>query len=372
MSSIAEHRRALSPMDRDARLARVRSAAEAAGCASLVVTKRVNIRWLTGFTGSNGLVILTPDALTLVTDGRYRTQVHQQLADAGVDASVVITREIGEPLVAAVGGDGPVGLESDDVTWALQRRIAGWLPGRDLVATSDLIEAERRVKDRGELDRLRLAAAIADEALAGVRPQLGRGRTEIEIARALDNAMAELGADGVSFPTIVAAGPNSAKPHATPGDRPIGSGDLLVIDFGASVDGYGSDMTRSFLVGATTARQQEVYDAVAEAQAAGVAAVADGVDEREVDRVCRDTLSGHGLGDAFLHGTGHGIGLEIHERPLLSQQATGILRSGSVVTVEPGAYLPDLGGVRIEDSVVVTASGCEAITHSPKEPRIET
>lgn len=360
----------LLPMDRNARLNRLRASLDDVGCDALIVTKPVNIRWLTGFTGSNGTVIVTFDSLAVVTDGRYETQVHQQLASAGVEARVTITRDIEQPVLDALAGAPRIGLESEHVSWAAMRRFARLLEDRELVPTVELVELERRRKDPGEIQRLRLAASIADQALTRVRPELNAGRSELAMARMLEAAMMDLGADELSFPTIVAAGPNSAKPHATPSDRVIEPGDMVVIDFGARIDGYGSDMTRSFLLGTPSDRQQSVFDAVIDAQAAGVAAVRDGVDEREIDRVCRQRLTEHGLGDAFIHGTGHGIGLEIHENPILSSRATGILRSGYVVTVEPGAYLPDLGGVRIEDSVVVTTSGCEPITLSSKSPTV--
>lgn len=340
----------------------------AADCDALVVTKSVNVRWLCGFTGSNATAVVTADGLTVMTDGRYQTQIGQQLDQAEVEADVVISRELREPVVSAVGDADRIGLESDDVSWSDQRRFTEWLDGRTLVPTSELIEFERRIKDDGEIQRLRLAASMADTALEEVKPELNAGRSELEIARMLEASMLDHGADDLSFPTIVAAGPNSAKPHATPSDRIIEPGDMVVIDFGAKVDGYGSDMTRSFLLGRPTSHQQEIFDAVLEAQAAGADAVRDGVEEREIDRVCRQKLADHGLDEAFIHGTGHGIGLEIHENPILSTRATGILRSGYVVTVEPGAYLPDLGGVRIEDSVVVTRSGCEPITLSSKSP----
>jgi len=360
----------LAPMDRAARMALVRASLDSAGCDALIVTKPENIRWLTGFTGSNGLVVLTADSVTVVTDGRYQAQLAQQLDEAGVDAQVSITREIRRPVLAAASGADRIGLESAEVSWADQRRFAEWFQPRDLVPTVDLIEAHRRIKDEGEIDRLRAAAAIADDALTLLKPELSNHRSERWIARNLDATMLELGADDLSFDTIVAAGTNSARPHATPCERVLQDGDMVVMDFGAKVDGYGSDMTRSFLLGQPSDRQRAVFDAVIEAQAAGVAAVRAGIEEREIDRICRSTLEQHGLADAFVHGTGHGIGLEIHENPILSTRASGILRSGYVVTVEPGVYLPDLGGVRIEDSVVVTESGCEPITLSSKSPAV--
>ncbi len=191
--------------------------------------------------------------------------------------------------------------------------------------------------------------------------------SERHVALQLDTRMLELGADGISFDTIVAAGVNSSRPHHQPSGHVLTRGDLVVIDFGASIDGYGSDMTRTVVCGGRpTPEQDRIYHAVAASQAAGVAAVRDGVEQVAIDTACREVLDREGLGEAFVHGTGHGIGLEIHEQPILSRQSVGILRADLVVTVEPGAYLPGFGGVRVEDSVVVTSTGCVPITLCPK------
>lgn len=361
---------ALPGMDRAARLARLRSALAEAELDALVVTKPQNVRWLTGFTGSVAAVAVTGESLTLVTDDRYRTMADEQLGTAAVEARVEIERDQSGPLRRAIGSAARVGLEAGHVTWARARDIEGWLAGSAVTPTLSLVEDLRRDKDAGELARLERAAAIADEALERVAPGLVAGRTEREVARELERAMVERGADGLSFPTIVASGPNSAKPHAVPSDRAIAPGDPVVIDFGAAVDGYGSDMTRSFLVEPVDPVALDRFRAVEEAQAAGVAAVAAGVEERAVDAACRTSLAARGLGDAFTHGTGHGIGLEIHEDPFLSTRSTGVLRSGWVVTVEPGIYLPGWGGIRIEDSVVVTDDGCRALTRFPKGHRV--
>jgi len=236
------------------------------------------------------------------------------------------------------------------------------------VPTTGLVEELRRVKDAGELARLRAAAAVADAALAQVRPTIAAGMTEQEVALALEVAMRRAGSPGASFETIVAAGPNGAKPHARPTARPIEAGELVVIDFGAVVDGYCSDMTRTLCVGppanATLARMVEV---VAESQRAGVAAVAAGRTGQEVDQACREVIEAAGWGEAFAHSTGHGVGLDIHEAPTLSKTSGDTLAAGHVVTVEPGVYLPGHGGVRIEDTVVVTEAGCDLLTLSPKE-----
>jgi Xaa-Pro aminopeptidase len=365
----------LSRPDRDRRLEALRAALGEAGCDALVVTKPQNVRWLTGFTGSAGTVVVTGTGLTVITDDRYRTQVAEQLEAAAVEAQVVINRDLAEPLRTAIGSTGRpvVGLEAGQITWARQREIVDWLgEGATVEPTLDLIEGLRRCKDPSEIERLTAAAAIADRALAEVAPRLGSGLSEQQVARLLERAMFDRGADGLSFPTIVATGTNSAKPHAVPSDRVISPGDAVVIDFGASVDGYGSDMTRTFLIDPVPEALGAIYDAVAEAQRAGVAAVGPGVEEQAVDAACRSVLEGHGLGAAFVHGTGHGLGLEIHEQPILSSRATGILQEGYVVTVEPGAYLPHLGGVRIEDSVVITGEGARPITRFPKDHRVPT
>ena len=359
---------ALVPMDVAARADRVRSALADRGADALLVTKPANVRWLTGFTGSNGQLLVDDGGLTAITDGRYERQIADQLDAAGVSATVEITvTETGAILDRALATDASLGLEAHHVTWALRDKVEGWLPGRELVPVANLIEELRKVKDDGERSRLARAAAIADAALAIVEPELEARPTEREVARRLDTLMLEFGADEPSYDTIVASGPNAALPHAHPTDRVIAPGETLIIDVGARLDGYGSDMTRTFVIGeAATDEQQRWYDAVTDAQAAGVAAVAAGVDERAIDSACRAALDEHGLVDAFIHGTGHGIGLEIHEDPILSPRSTGILQAGYVVTVEPGVYLPDRGGVRIEDAVVVTDGGCEPITHSPK------
>jgi Xaa-Pro aminopeptidase len=196
---------------------------------------------------------------------------------------------------------------------------------------------------------------------------IGRGHSESEVALALDVAMRRLGAEDRAFETIVASGPNSAKPHARPGNRMIVAGDSVVVDFGAMVDGYRSDMTRTFLAGDSPSEKiKEVYDAVLRAQRAGVMAVRAGIPAGDVDEACRKSLSDVGLGEAFEHGTGHGVGLDIHEAPSVGPGSTGILEAGAVVTVEPGAYLAGLGGVRIEDTVVVTADGCRTLTSFTK------
>jgi Xaa-Pro aminopeptidase len=272
-------------------------------------------------------------------------------------------------LQAAAGGIARLGLESESVTWAQQRRFASdWFAAAELMPTSGLIEELRLTKDAGEVARVAAAATAADHALAVVVAMLADRPQEREVALALEVEMRGAGASGPSFETIVASGPNGAMPHARPSARRIEAGELVVIDFGAVVDGYCSDMTRTFCVGPpaspTAVRMVEVVRA---SQEAGVAAVAPGVTGKAVDGICREVIAGAGWGDAFVHGTGHGVGLEIHEAPRVSSASTDTLAAGHVVTVEPGVYLPGVGGVRIEDTVIVTDDGCTPVTRAPKD-----
>lgn len=361
-----------------ARIHRVHEAMDECDLDALLITKTTNVRWLSGFTGSNGALLITAAGLRLITDGRYEQQAAQELAAAGVDSALDVTPTGRNDIVAqAVSSSDRLGLESDHVTWSALQTIEGSVDA-ELVATAGLVESLRQIKDAGERSRLERASAIADQALIDTAPLLDMAAlvaeqpTEQHFATALEARMRHHGADDVSFETIVAAGPNSAKPHHHPTARIIEPGDLVVIDFGAKIDGYGSDMTRTIVAGGEPSDDQErLYTAVAEAQAAGVAAVRAGADQRSIDATCRGVLAGHEvrgnrLDDAFMHGTGHGLGLEIHEQPILSARSVGILPAGLIVTVEPGAYLPGFGGVRVEDTVVVTDTGCEPITHCPK------
>jgi Xaa-Pro aminopeptidase len=260
------------------------------------------------------------------------------------------------------------------VTWSAQQVWAELLSSVQLSPTSGVVERLRSVKDAGELARMARAASIADDALGEVLPLLAAAArpsgtiTEARFASALDHAMRERGAEERAFETIVAAGPDSAKPHARPGDRPIGAGDAVVVDFGAIFDGYRSDMTRTFWIGGEPPGEMgRVFEVVAEAQRAGVASVRAGVCAGDVDEVCRSVIAAAGWKERFEHGTGHGVGLDIHEAPSVAPGSTAILEPGTVVTVEPGVYLPGVGGVRIEDTLVVTDDGSRPLTTFPKE-----
>ncbi|MDA8310408.1 MAG: aminopeptidase P family protein [Actinomycetota bacterium] len=353
----------MRPMQLADRLDRLRARFAGAGVDVLVVTNLVNVRYLTGFTGSAGVLAVGPSDALLTTDGRYRTQSEEQLAAAGASADIFVgdLRAQRDALKAFVSGAGRVGFEADHVSWADSRSWVELLG--EIVPASGLVEALREVKDPGEIDRIARAAAVADAALGSVLAMLDTGVSEAELALALDSAMRRHGAESSAFETIVASGPNSAKPHHRPTGRTIGPGELVVVDFGATVEGYRSDMTRTFCVGGEPSGElARVVEVVRESQARGTAAVAPGAECREVDRVCREVVAAAGWAERFEHGTGHGVGLDIHEAPALGPLGTATLATGMVVTVEPGVYLPGLGGARIEDTLVVTETGSRALS----------
>src|SRR5438874_2473004 len=359
-------------MDVAARVPRLRGLLDDAACDALLVTNLVNIRYLTGFTGSAAYLLVLPDDLLFVTDGRYRDRSAEELAGAGIVARIDVGLTGGaqkETLTAATRGVARLGLEAASVSWAQQRALdSEWFADAELVPTKGLVEGLREVKDEGEVARMAEAARIADEALARVLPTLRDGISETDFALALDFEMRRGGASGPSFETIVASGPHRAKPHHQPSGRVVGAGELVVLDFGAVVDGYCSDMTRTVCVGEpSSATARRMVEVVAESQQRGVEAVAAGASCAEVDAACRKVIADAGWEDAFLHGTGHGVGLEIHEEPRVASTSEATLASGHVVTVEPGVYLPEHGGVRIEDTVVVLPDGCRRLTNAPKE-----
>ena len=334
----------------------------------LLVSDLVNVRWLTGFTGSNAAAVVGREgARRFVTDFRYLTQSAEEVDPAW-------EREIAVDLLAGVvkglPGSGELRLAFDDAHMSVKdhARLAGMLrAGIELVPAGGAIEALRAVKDADELEAIRAAARLADDALTEV---LGRGlvgRTEREVAWSIQEAFHELGAEGLSFPSIVAAHEHGAQPHAEPGDDLIGPDTLVTIDLGCVLDGYCSDCTRTFATGDVPAPLGEAYAVCLEAQLAAMEGIRAGLDCADADAIGRDVIAAAGLGEHFGHPLGHGVGLEVHEDPRLSAVSSATLEPGMVVTVEPGIYLPGLGGVRIEDLVIVTENGCERLTGYPKE-----
>ena len=359
----------MAPLLYATRAPKLREALAGAGVATLFVTDLTNIRWLTGFTGSSAWLLVTPHEMTLITDGRYMEQAHDQLAGAGVSATIHMgmTRAAQVAhLEHAIRSCDVVGFEAAHISVADHSALSGAL-GCRWAATNGTIEALRRTKDRGEVDRMMHAALIADQALATAVPLLHDEPTEIDFRDALEAAMRRCGAHGISFDTIIAAGSNAALPHHQPDLTRIVQGMTVVIDFGALYDGYHSDMTRTYTMGDPTPMQGEVYRTVLDAQCAGVAAVRPGAGGRALDAICRERITQAGWGDWFSHGTGHGVGLQIHESPWLTQSFDDTLRVHDVVTVEPGVYRRDFGGVRIEDMVVVTTDGSQPLTKTPKD-----
>jgi Xaa-Pro aminopeptidase len=333
-----------------------------AGIDLLLVTNLVNVRYLTGYTGSNGLALLGPQTCVFITDFRYVEQAAAEV-DAGFErrtAPLDLIDAIGDALPS---GALRIGFEDAEVTVRQHARLRELLPERvELVAAGQLVERLRVVKEPEEVDRIRAATRIADAAFEQLLWGGLVGRTERELATVLERAMRESGAQRPAFETIVAAGAHGALPHAQPRDVEIGRGELVVIDWGAEVDGYCSDCTRTVATGDPDATEREAYELVLQAQIAGVEAIRAGVSGRDVDAVARELIDSGGYGDHFGHGLGHGVGLEIHEAPRLSKRSDDQLQSGNAVTVEPGVYLPGRFGVRIEDLVVVSDGGCEILT----------
>jgi Xaa-Pro aminopeptidase len=335
---------------------------------AVLITDLVNVRYLTGYTGSNGLALIGPDIRAFVTDFRYVEQAAEEV-DPAFDrrtASVDLLESIKDALPAA--GELRLGFEAAHVSVREHERLRGLLPARiELIAVQGLVEELRAVKDPAELAAIRAATALADAAFAQLIEGGLVGRTERELALELEFDMRRRGAERPSFPPIVAAGPHGALPHASPRAVAVRRGDLVVIDWGAQLDGYCSDCTRTVAAGAAGERAREIYQLVLDAQLAGLEAVKPGAGGREVDRVARDRIEAAGHGEHFGHGLGHGVGLDVHEAPRLAQRSDAVLEPGNIVTVEPGVYLPGELGVRIEDLVHVTDGGREILTPLTKE-----
>lgn len=348
--------------DHGARRTRVREQLDALGIDALVVTHGVDVRWLTGLVSSNAQVLLCRDGDdVLLTDDRYA----QMADDLGVTVSLQSwVAALGDAAVAPNAAR--VGIQGEHVVTSTHARLGREAPSRELVVTTDVLALARRHKDVAELARLELACDITSRTWEWLVDQPIEGRTEAAIARSLVRHLEDLGADGPAFAPIVAGGPNSAVPHHHPTDRPVARGDLLKVDFGALVEGYHADCTRVLAVGDPGQRLREVHAAVLEAQQRGVDAAVAGATAGAVHDAAVGHLEGLDLGPT-LHGVGHGVGLEIHETPILSSEPTATLESGFVVTVEPGIYLAGVGGVRIEDTVAVTSDGPRRLTDASHE-----
>ncbi|HET7590390.1 MAG TPA: Xaa-Pro peptidase family protein [Solirubrobacterales bacterium] len=331
----------------------------------MLVTDLTNVRYLTGFTGTNGVCVCGPDVRLFLTDFRYTER-----AEAEVEGWEAVTLSADWLGGIAERLQGRVGFEDDHVSVRLLEKLKEKLPaGVEMVAAGGRVEELRRIKDAGELALIEEASKLADEVWRWSVERGLAGRSEREVARAAEARIREHGGNP-SFPAIVAAGRNGALPHAEPSEREIGSGELVVFDMGAQLDGYCSDGTRTYATGDPGEEAIAVYEVVREAQAASLEAIRAGVKGEDVDRVAREVIEQAGHGDRFGHGLGHGVGLEVHEGPRLSPRSDDVLAPGEVVTVEPGVYLPGRLGVRIEDLVVVTEEGLRNLSSLPKELQI--
>ena len=334
-----------------------------------MIVEPANVRWLTGFSGSNGTVVLLGSGETLlVTDSRYAEQAPAQLAEAGClhEVEVVVARRAADAVADRLESATRLGLE-DSIAWGEQIRWSNVVDA-SVVPLTEVVEKLRAVKDPAELARMQAAASIADEALTAAEHLLRPGVTEAQVQRALDDAIRAAGSSGPAYDTIVASGPNSALPHARPTGRELQAGDLVIVDVGATVDGYRSDMTRSFVLGDPDEQASAMLELVGRSQSAGVEAVCPGAQAGDIDAACRAIMEEAGMGEAFMHGSGHGVGLDIHELPRVTSGSSAVLEPGNVLTVEPGVYRPGFGGVRVEDLLAVTDDGCRALTRHPKNP----
>lgn len=352
------------------RTERLREEFEGAGIDRLLVSEPSNLRYLTGFTGSNGVAVVG-EALLFLTDFRYVEQAAEEVDPdfERVQAPGELLRAVAERLAGA--GSLRLGFDGGHLSFRDHARLRAWLPDAvELEEAGGLVERLRRVKEPGEVERIAAAARLADLALEEVLGREVVGRTERELALDLEVAMRRLGAVGPAFSPIVAAGPHGALPHAEPRDVAVSAGELVVVDWGAVVDGYSSDCTRTFATGSLAGEPVAVYELVLSAQQAGVAAVRAGASGRQVDEVVRSVIDDGGYGEQFGHGLGHGVGLQTHEEPRLSPRSDDVLAAGNVVTIEPGIYLPGRFGVRIEDLVVVGETGCDVLTGLEKGLRV--
>jgi Xaa-Pro aminopeptidase len=343
------------------RIDRLRQELDAVQAASFLVSNPINVRYLTGFESSNAFVLVKPDQAVLLTDGRY---IEAARAIEGLEA-LLVDREFkpGPAQELPAVAETPVAFEADHLTFGRYEALAD--AGLELVPTAGVIQGQRAVKEPEELEEIRRAARILNEVYARLAGESVVGKREGEVAWWFEEALHEEGADGLAFDVTVASGPNGAFPHYHTSDRKIETGETVVVDAGAKVDGYCSDCTRTFATGSLPDELRRAYATCRAAQEAALAEVIPGADTRELDEIARSEIESGGF--EVMHGLGHGVGLEVHELPVLRPTARSALKVGNVVTVEPGVYLPGLGGVRIEDLVIVGENGAEVLTPFTKD-----
>ncbi|MFP7493662.1 Xaa-Pro peptidase family protein [Terribacillus saccharophilus] len=347
------------------KLERLRTLMEKKNLDALIVTSAQNRRYISGFTGSAGLLVITKTKQKFITDFRYMEQAAEQvLGFEIIEHKQSIVQEAAAQLLKE--GAQQVGFEHEDVTFALYQQFQDVVKA-DLIPASGLIEELRLIKSEAELRIMKTAAEIADAAYTHILTFVKPGMKEIEVSNELEFFMRKQGATESSFDTIVASGYRSALPHGVASDKEIQKGELVTLDYGALYNGYCSDITRTFAVGEISDKLREIYDIVLEANLRGVAGVKPGITGKEADALTRDYITEKGYGRYFGHSTGHGLGMDVHESPALSFRSDTVLKPGMVVTVEPGIYIPEVGGCRIEDDLVLTAEGSERLTFSTKD-----
>lgn len=345
---------------------RLVTALKAQGLPAVVLTRGSDVRWATGFTGSAGAVLITVQGdAVFATDTRYIDEVWDLIPGS----EPIVTRDpLADLFARGIDlGAAHVAIDADDLSWSQGRRLMQDFSADLIVDAGSLMDDLRASKDADEIAAIRRACNVTEQAVAELGATIRVGETESAIARRFVRLIDDLGADGPAFPPIVAAGPNAAVPHHRPGSRPLAVGDLLILDVGARVQGYCADLSRTFAIGSVEAPLVAAHATVKDAQAAGRVAARAGACAGDVDAAARAVIGEAGHGDRFTHGTGHGIGLDIHEPPILREGAAGILGESFVITVEPGIYLPGVGGARIEDTVIVGVDGAEPLTTLPRD-----
>ncbi len=349
-----------------ARLQQLRKAMKERQLEALLITSSVNRRYITGFTGSAGYVLVTAEQAYLLTDFRYMTQAPEQATAFTVAEHAPNVADTIKQLLAD-WGVGSIGFEQDQMPYSRYAAYKEKLAPIQLVPVSGLLEGIRNFKDAEEIATIEKATEIADKTYEHILGYIKPGVTEKELEIEMEFFMRRLGASGPSFETIVASGVRSALPHGVASDKPIGVDEFITFDFGAIYNGYVSDLTRTVFVGTPSDKHREIYDIVLQSQLHTLENLKPGMGGREADALSRDIIAAHGYGDAYGHSAGHGIGLEVHEEPRLSKLSDTVLQPGMVVTVEPGIYIPGFGGVRIEDDVLITENGIRVLTHSSKQ-----
>jgi Xaa-Pro aminopeptidase len=352
----------------DKRLESTFQAVQEKGCDGFLVTNLLNVRYLSGFTGSAGFVMLHKNGSFFVSDFRYTTQSAQEVKDCEILIESEREFQVIVSDLASRAGIKKMGFEAGHLNFARYQKLKNG--GFDLVPLEGVVETKRKIKDEGEIQLLSKACEIGDEVFRSILDMVKPGAVENDIAAEIEYQSRKRGGEnfeGIRFAPIVASGPNSALPHARAGERKMEHGDFVVFDFGVRYEGYISDMTRTVVVGEATPKHREIYDIVLEAQLSALEQIRPGMKSSEADALARGVIEKKGYGKEFGHGLGHGIGLDVHEEPALTKRSDKLLESGMVVTVEPGIYIPEWGGVRIEDDVVLKDGGCEILSGSTKE-----